>query len=1249
MRALVALALLASLTGCPPPVAAPRTLGIEDLRRLAERRPDDPRAQRELAVAELLGRGGDAARAGDQIARARRLAEDDVELRLLSALEAHLHGRPDDALAGFLDTLDACRRSRQPSAPFVAEVAATAIEELFDLAPAFADTVRPRLEEIVEGPGRIGAAARQTASEVLIELAYRRGDAGATRELAEDQGCLVEWRVAGPFGPRDLLGFDREHPARAAGPLADEYELDATRGTRPTRAVEANGCAVHLGDGPVPGGGSTFAETFVDVPRAGEYVLRLETPNAARLLVDGEEVVVEDMRREPSARTSFHVVELDAGRREITVEVATRHPNPILLVSLMQPNGRPLGAEARTGRAFDPDLPDIDGALGAYLRATVAMARGDTVEARETLRRHAEGADAASAMLQLRALVALNDPLLPPDMRRDEARRLLRAAAARDELAFYPPLSLATLAAAEGRDVAAIGELRQGRERWPEVVLFPLTLSELLLGRGWDAEGAREIERARHITPDGCRPLQAALGVARSRDRMDDVSELVEQVLSCDARRSDRFALLVQQRRWADAERELDRLLELTSEQSRHRFLHARVQLANGRADDALLEDTLSRLAQANPRSVGTRIMQVDRLLAADRVADARQLIDAALTEEPADMTSLRRLRHVIGGVDELAPYRVDGAAALAAFQASGRRYDEPQVLVLDYTVTRVFDDGSAVELTHNIFALQSEEAVDEHGEFSLPDGARLLRLHTIKADGTRLEPDEIEGKETISMPNLAPGDFVEFEYVRTIEPPQGFPGGVIGDRFYFRSFEVPFDRSQLTVVLPAGMAVVVDPRGPAPETRSRIEGGVRILEWRVDESRPLTQEPSSVAPREYLPSINWGVRATWASFVESLVDILADRDVFDPEARRLALRILDRDRDGSDLRRARRLYRWVLRNVENNSDVFGLAPAMLAQRTGNRARVLHYMLGLVGIPSRLVMARDASGDSTRSELADDDTYQHLLVMLEPRLRGEPSPRIFLSTAQRGAPFGYVPPLVRGQRAMILEEDGAVVTIPAGQPDADRHRIEIDAHLSTGGAARVEVVETFRGAPAIGWRNDLEGVPAAELDAQFEQHYVARLVPSATLSSLAVEGRDTPERPLVLRYVFEVPAFGRRQGERWLLPTLFPSNLAATFAQAGSRTTTQVVAPPMDIAMRLRVHVPEGTPDPALPAAVELEAPGGGRFRTRSRMRDGAIVLDRFVRIPVARVTAEEYPALADFCRRAGEAEEREVGLRLPD
>lgn len=1231
MRTVALLLVAVATVGCGGRARHAREMSIEDLRELAEERPRDLSVQRELAAAELLAADGDPERAAPQIAKAKRLGARDVRVLFLHAVERDAHGEPSEALEAYLATVEAAAGSNDPLAPALSEVAASALDDLKDSVAGYSSEVQRSFEARLGD--EIDPATRQTVADALVDLAYRRGDTAAARRLAvEHAHCIPAWQVIGPIGPRDLLGFDAPlDPALARGSFPESFDLGPSRGVRARRDVEARGCASHLGGGPVGGGGVTLARAPFRAETGGTHWLRLETPNAVELYVDGERRVRLDTRRETIARTTFHPLELSAGEHQIVVRVGTRHPNPILVVSIVPP--------ARAGD-WASELPRGRDALSTYLRAALSMARGDTIGAHEAVRTHVAARRGGSpVVLSLAAGIALGHPFLLPDIRRDEARGFLRRAAKRDAKAWVPRLQLARLEAADGRLLEAIGALERAQRQWPNVVAVPLSLAELYEARDWDAQADAAVATARRVVPDSCVPLRAEMLAARRRGRAARVGELADELVSCDSRSDARFSYLVRQRRWEDAGRELERLAALEPRQARFGVLNARLEVEHGRQDAEAIERTLAELRDLSPQNDGIPLQQADRLLGAGREDEARTLLAAAIAAEPAAMADLRRVRRAIGGDWPLDAHRLDGAAVIRDFEASGRRYDEPAVLVLDYTVVRVFEDGSTLELTHNIWRIQSEEAVDEQGEFHPPEGAQMLQLHTVKPDGRRLEPDEIEGKETISLPLLAVGDYVEYEYVRIGSPPQGFPGGYLGDRFYFRSFEIPYDRSELTVVMPEAMEPLIDPRGPAPETEQRVENGVRVLHWKVLESRPLVPEPGSVAPREFIPSINLGWRTSWELFVEGIRDILADRDVRDPAAERLVARLAPRELPPEQ--RARRLYFWVLENVEESGESYGLAPAMLAAKNGNRARVLHYMLGLSGISSELVVARSVGSDSTRSSLPDGETYENLIVRVRLGDR-----RVFLSTYDRGAPFAYLPPMLRGQDALIIAEGAPRVTLPAHREGEDRRTIEATVTVDRDGSARVEVVETYRGAGAVGWRNDLEGIPAAQLEGRFEEQYAARLIPDARLESLEIVGRDEPDEPLTLRYVVEVEILGRRVGSRWALPGLFPTLVTPNFARLATRTTPQLIAAGLDLEIIIRLDTPGDEPA-AAPSTVDLRGPNDSHFTMRARPDDDTLVLTRRLELPQQRITPADYPAFTTFARAIDQAEAREIPVTL--
>ena len=1209
---------------------------IEELRQDAQDKPQDGNVIKRLALAELLADDGDPSRANEELAKARTLKPNDPLLLLMSGVEVNMHGDADAAFELFAQAIIKSSESNAPENRLVSEVAAAAIGALQTIVPRYRARISPLLE-LFNGAHQLGPATSQLLANSLIEVAYRNGDLQAVKSIAKNQGCLTEWQAAGPFGPRMLLGFDQDFAADAMGPMKSKYDLGPGRGVHPTAELEARGCRVHLGSKTSPGGGTTYAKSSINVTKTGNYVVRLETPNSTEMKIDGKVVLRLDRRKTVTPRISFHNVSLSAGKHEVAVKITTRHPNPVVLVSISDANGLGLSRSNPQDAYTDPTQAALAWPADTYLWPTVQVARGDILGARQTV--STTGANTAALLSTIKSGIAQSDPHKPDDMRRDEARKLLRSAAARDPKAWYPAMQLARLTAAEGRDQEAIKDLRRGHKLWPKVKAFPILLSQLMLNRGWDADADRYVDVAYENSEDMCDPIQLQLSRAQRNDHVDDIEKYIELALACDARSNERFARLTRLSKWDEAKTELDRLQALEPKQSHSRYLPARLSLARSTKDDGAIDKLILEMRQSRPQSSLHPVAQADRMFAQKQSDKAISILSDAINKQPSEMGDLRRLRKALGGKHALADYRVDGEKALKTFIESGRSYDQPQVLVLDYSATRVFKDYSALTVVHQIYKLQSEEAVDEQGEFSVPAGAYLLQLHTIKPDGSRLEPDAIGGKDTISLPSLAVGDYVEYEYVKSADPPAGIPNGMLGGGFFFKNVEVPFDRSELLVIAPSSMKVTVDSRGDAPKTQRETKGDLQMLRWRVDQSAPLVQEPSSVAAREFIPSIFWGIHADWQKFVEGLSDLLADRDVADPEAKGLAEKITKGQ--NTDLKKARAIYQWVIKNVENNDNVFGLSPAMLASRTGNRARVIHYLCGLVDVKSELLLVRSFGADQTKSELADESTYTNLLLRV-----GSGSDTVYTGTSSRGAPFGYVAPAFRGQDALLLSPKLTKIMVPDQTVQQDTRHISTDVDLHKDGSATLKVVERYTGLSAISWRDNLDGIAEAMLNQRFEEAYLGQLIAGASLKSLKIEGRKNAEQPLVMRYEFDVPSLGRRQGPSWIVPTLFASGLASSFARLPQRTTTQISGP-VDNLIQTTIHAPKNAVMPKAPESVALSH-GLSSFRSDATLKDRTITIERSIKVPLLRVKPNDYGPFAQFCRSVDEAEGKELRITLP-
>jgi hypothetical protein len=303
----------------------------------------------------------------------------------------------------------------------------------------------------------------------------------------------------------------------------------------------------------------------------------------------------------------------------------------------------------------------------------------------------------------------------------------------------------------------------------------------------------------------------------------------------------------------------------------------------------------------------------------------------------------------------------------------------------------------------------------------------------------------------------------------------------------------------------------------------------------------------------------------------------------------------------------------------------------------------LRYLLSMIGVPAELALVRAASADSTLSEMADGDTYEH--VLLKVQASAEP---MWLFTAERHAPLGYVPPLLRGQPALMVDERVTRTKVPAAGKDDELRKLVVDVTLAKDGSAKVQAVETVRGSGAVRWRSSLEATPEAELERRFEEQYVARVFPGARLRKLTFDGLDRSHEELVMRYDAEVGSIGRRVGQQWALPTLLATELAQAYAQAAQRETVALLPSPVEMDVVVRFHLPKAPPS-VVPAPEQLSAaiPGRPRFSASVRKEGDALVVTRSLRLPVMRIAPANYATWSAFCQRVDAIEARELLVRL--
>ncbi len=1196
---------------------------------------------------------------------------------------AYERGESLAALADDVAALTALASTPDAASAPLAEVAAGRVRDLWtEIGPAdrtrIAATLRP--VELARAPA-LPWLARVELARLGDELAREADDAGALARAAREDGCARLAFEVGSLGPFAHLDLDRAAAATARAPSA-------------WRALTASGC--HL-DIPLSTDGRPDARLLraaIEVA-AGDYEIAVEFSDEARLEIDGVAVSAHGAARRYSPRLSAARVSLAAGRHELTLRIATAAGETRLGLFVLPLEGEGRGSAAvefvdpRVARSplhaaapavLRPELPAPRPttrpggepgreALRDYIEAFAAARRGAIDEVATTLERLAARSRFAAG-LALAGEIARDDPTRPAPFSRDAARRYLHQAVAVDPELARAWQRLAVLEMDDDRPRDAMAEARRAGDAAPGWWAPELLLARLLGARGLDFDAAGALVQAAAKSAGAATPcpvLEAQRREAEERRQLSREDSLSVALVHCGGDVDARVDRHRARGQTAAAIALLRSALRLDPDRDDLTGELALLLSEEGRAAEAVAE--LTALAARDPQDPTRRVRLADAQVAAGQLEAARRTIAEVLASRP-DLPEVRRSARALGVPLPLDGFRVDGRAAIRAFEAAGAQYAAPAVMVLDRAVTRVFGSGATMSLTHEIVRVDSKDAIDRWGEIEVPANAEILTLRTHKADGTTREPEEIAGKESVSAADLAIGDYVEWELLETHGPSEAFAPGFLAERFFFQSFDAPIARSELELVTPAGLPIAVDARAGAPKPEKRLApDGAQLTTFVATNVPQLFAERSAVPAIEYVPSVRASSGVGWNAWARYLTEELHDAVRVSPEVAALARKIAASG-GGDRARIAAAIVDWVTENIEGTDELAEPAGYTLARGRGSRVTLTLALAAELGLPAEMVLARsrlvaDAAAATPPQEL--DDFADTLVAFdLAPQTK-----TVYSDLRLRHAAFGYVPPGLDGARTLSLRDGSfGVARSSAGE---DRRTIDMTIRLDERGGGSAVATEELAGWPALEWADlvDRFGADRVRLREDFEQRWLGVQFPGARLRDLEVDlPRDASGRvgTARVRYSFvsahlAVAVAGAGTGatpgdrsagsrEMRIAPTFFRSQPGRRFAAEPQRSTALMLGFDVPIRMTATVELPGAArlDAPGTPGDLVVSRAGGYRFveaRDVEPGRPNVIVLRRESTLPIMRVAPGEYAGVAADLRRVDGAEQAEIRIRF--
>ncbi len=1191
--------------------------------------------------------GADSASAREARAQLEKVPHKGMFGALARAAYDGSHGRTRNAVESYVDAIAAARGSTDPRAPMVAWYSSNNLMGLASNAAGFWPSVRARVEDLIKNPGAIGWRARAELVEWWADEARRSGVQNVADRAAELHGCVREARIAGPFGHGVAGDTRRVFDAERPGTWPSEWAPDPGIHRKPhVLKTERTGCYVRSSEPTTPG--VFYTETFLELPADQEIVLAVR--GAFRVLVD-DQVVLDRDTRVWGVWTRFGVsVRLDRGRHRIVARSGT----PDTSIRVLAPDGAPLkiasSSDPAPGYVGRPPLRIADAnLLDSFVReGKVVGSPGEVTRWLAAYLAHVEGqADVASVMMEplvkdparasglmlgLAAMMTEKDPIYPDSDRHDLARELRAKAVAKDAGLWWARFWLAVDQAEKKGLPEVVDEVRKLADEFPEVPEILEGLLDAYERLGWKAERSLVAQEIARRFPENLRVLRRVVNVLDEQGEYAAANAIAGRIEKQDPDSGIAIERALMRHDFAKA---IEHLQALTKRRpDRKELVDQMTELLTraGERPDAV--GLVGKIVARKPQDADARMRLADaRYAAGNRGALRRELSDGILAG--AGTAELLSALELVEGVTELEPYRLDGAKVVREYEASRKEMDGTAARVLDYSAIWVHPDGSSRMLEHELIRIQSQEAIGKMAEQRIPEGL-VLKMRVLKKNGAVLEPEFVSGKPTVTMPHVEVGDYIETESITSQNGDGQFGKRYLGPHWFFREADVAYWRSEIVIVTPKDKPIVIEQHGQVPPPTIEDRGPLVARRWRVDRSPAAPTEPGSPPIREYLPSVRVGWGITLADHARRLADMATDELPRDPRLVRMATQIAPEGLSVNE--RARRLYRWVITNVEEGREADGRR--VVIGKAGNRTSGFLYLCRTLGIPAEVAVVRDRLAPPPLGPIDETEAFDDVVVRLGT------DPPLWLTVRDKFAPFGYLPGPLRGQPAFRLVP-GTPRETTGTQGGQDGVTYEATGELRADGSATMDLAQRFLGKPAIELRSGLEQFPATRLKEVVEGRLLARAVPGARLGSLSVEHQSDLDEPIVMHMRIEVRDFARTQPQsrELLLSPPFAIRISQ-LTSLPSRQTPLILPDPTYAAVKISLKLPPGAMVVGTTRAEVRD--GDRRVAVLDRQEGGTLILERIIDIPAGRVQPGAYADLQKFARDADDATMRDVRIRLP-
>jgi hypothetical protein len=997
--------------------------------------------------------------------------------------------------------------------------------------------------------------------------------------LARDSGLLTDWRVAGPFGRFANVAFEKSWPVERDALAAADYD------GRTVETFRFDNGTFRLPDYFSPDG-VLYAASRLTLTNAETRILRVESPGTLAVQVDGQIVLTKDDRLQATPETVSTPLRLTAGPHDIVVKFITSAV-PFRVAVVPQP---------RT----DDDKPyaasDVE---RAYVSASERFWAGDYDTALSDFTALRSEHDSAAVEYMLARTQAQLDN------------------AGERETALAATLKLASSADAAAHDVASI-DLERNRAN--DALLRARKLASVHL-RVSDAQELFAAAAMQTVSPDAKRAITAEIELHPSCTLLSEAAHYLT-------------AIHDQQSAEAVAAK-LDHCAPDSLAFAKH--------LSEGGNHQQAARAALS-VAYANSSNRQTLALAVQELMLAGDLGQAKKVAADLVLLAPDSRPYAGLLAQASDpAADPFASaqefyrsLRRDGLTIVR--QTSERRYSGgPSVTLLYDRVLQFDQDGGATVYVHKVTRVLDRDGIEQEGEVTLPLGADVLALRTIKPDLTTAEPEFNTHKTSVSMPALAAGDAIDAEYVFRVTDLNARPDVL---QFDFGSFTAPIVYARFAVMTRVGQELRVFSSKDAPIVGTSREGNTVTEMWQANDIAQTPRETSS-APDAF-PFVRLSSYANWTEVRDLFRDALIDAVHPGAEVERVASPLKRAD----DEQTAHAIYDYLKTKVRSSDTAFSTATLANAESTlsrlsGSRTVAAIAIARALGIKADLLLTRSVARAAL---LPSPNVYSRPLVVFTT----SDGRKLVLDFETEGLAFGALPPVITRDEALYVplndEHTGPMASVP-GSFLGEESVATGDITINSAGDLAARVVIHMASWRAMQMREVLAGIAPAERPHFFEQ-LATRIFPGASSTRGDVRHEHDTDQQLEIEFTTQSPAFLNVQGRNVDLDQLVPAlGLRKMYAVDSPRALPLYVDTPLIERATFRIHLPSDLTVYANASDLKVHGAFGDYSVTFRTLSPGIIEVSRAFRVPVQVIPADYFGAFADFARQIDDAERQRITL----